>query len=247
MFNEFVPIGQYKEFLVETQEKINKQNESADAKAKNVKKDAEATGSRFEHVNEALELLYKHFPKCFIKEGDCKPLKIGILEDLRSKIEGIEGLSISKARAAVRLYTSRLRYHYCCKEGAKRIDLDGNEIDTISAEHAEYAKKCFEEINAKRKAANSNKKGFKKPFNKDGKNGFKKPFNKNGPKRFNKPRTVKATVDDLKAGREVLVTSNGRFVKGVVKQDANANSVTVTLDTGATVTLLIERVSIAQK
>ena len=122
---------------METQEKINKQNESADAKANNVKKDAEATGSRFEHVNEALELLYKHFPKCFIKEGDCKPLKIGILEDLRSKIEGIEGLSISKARAAVRLYTSRLRYHYCCKEGAKRIDLDGNEIDTISAEHAE--------------------------------------------------------------------------------------------------------------
>ena len=243
-----MPIGQYKEFLVETQEKKIKQNANADAMANDVKNEAEAVGSRFEHVNEALELLYKHFPKCFIKEGDCKPLKIGILDDLRSQIEGIEGLSISKARAAVRLYTSRLRYHYCCKEGAKRIDLEGNEVESISAEHAEYSKKCFEEIKAKRKAANANKKGFKKPFNKDNNKGtFKKPFNKNGPKRFKKPRTVKATVADLKAGREVLVTSNGRFVKGIVKQDANANSVTVTLDTGATVTLLIERVSIAQK
>ncbi|SPT67978.1 ProP effector [Anaerobiospirillum thomasii] len=201
-------------------------------------------GSRFEHINEALELLYTHFPKCFIKEGNAKPLKIGILDDLKNRIGDIEGMSISKARAAVRLYTTRLRYYYCVKEGEDRIDLDGNAVEKVTAEHASYAKERFDEINAKRKPAP--KKNNKKPFNKDDRGG-KKPFNRNAGAKRPRPRLVKATVDDLKAGREVLVSTNGRHVKGVVKQDASASSVTVTLDTGATVTLLIERVLIAQK
>ena len=139
--------------------------EGAEVKKSNNAKDKDAamaaaiaaqqaiTGTHQEHIQEALELLYKHFPKAFIKEGDCKPLKVGILEDLKPRISDIEGLSVSKVRAAVRFYTSRLRYFYAMREGAMRIDLDGNEIEPVSAEHAEYARTRFSEINAKRRPA----------------------------------------------------------------------------------------------
>lgn len=115
--------------------------------------DAKDVGTHQEHIKEALALLCEHFPKAFIKEGDCKPLKIGILEDLKAKIGEIEGLSISKVRAAVRVYTTRLRYFYAVREGAKRVDLDGNEVDTVTTEHAEYARNRFVEINSKRQGS----------------------------------------------------------------------------------------------
>lgn len=111
------------------------------------------TGTHQEHIQEALEMLYTRFPKAFIKEGDCKPLKVGILDDLKPKIEEINGLSVSKVRAAVRFYTSRLRYFYAMREGAMRVDLDGNEVEPVSSEHAAYARTRFAEINAKRRPA----------------------------------------------------------------------------------------------
>ena len=47
------------------------------------------TGTHQEHVKEALEPLYQPFPKAFIKEGDCKPLKVGLLEALKPLIADI--------------------------------------------------------------------------------------------------------------------------------------------------------------
>ena len=69
---------------------------------------ASAEGSHFDHIKETLEILYKTFPAVFVKEGEVKPLKIGIFEELKSKIASVEGLSLSKVRAALRIYTSRL-------------------------------------------------------------------------------------------------------------------------------------------
>ena len=66
------------------------------------KSEAVADGSHFEHVKETLDLLYKYFPKAFIKEGNCLPLKIGIFDDLKAAVPSHEGLSISKVRAALR-------------------------------------------------------------------------------------------------------------------------------------------------
>ena len=122
-----------------------------DAAAKSCSDAANDNGTHQEHIMEAMDLLCEHFPKAFIKEGDCKPLKIGILEDLKPRIVDIPGLSISKIRAAVRIYTSRLRYLYALREGSQRVDLDGNECGAVLAEHAAYARERFNEINSKRR------------------------------------------------------------------------------------------------
>jgi len=225
---------------VETQENALQQpvenaNESV------VEKNTES-GSHFEHVKESLELLYKSFPKAFVKEGDCKPLKIGIFDELKERISDIEGLSVSKVRAALRLYTSRLKYLYSVKEGAARIDLDGNECgDTVNAEHAQYASEKIKEINQKRKAT--------KPAKKQ--NSPKKFFRKNGPKGTKKTFKVegdKATAESLKNGTEVIVLSSEQhFVKGVVAQDAVKDTVYVTLKSGLTVNLPLDRVLLPKK
>ena len=59
---------------METQE-IKKEQELN----KNAEKQTETQaqeGTHFEHVKETLELLYKTFPKAFVKDGEARPLKI---------------------------------------------------------------------------------------------------------------------------------------------------------------------------
>lgn len=136
-----------------------------------------------------------------------------------------------------------MKYLYSVKEGAPRIDIDGNECgDTVSAEHASYAKERIDEINAKRKASKPkkapvNKKNFKKPANSA--KFHKKP---------NKVDGIKPTVEDLKTGTEVLVlSSEQRFVFGVVAENAQKDTVYVTLKSGLTVNLPLERVLLPKK
>ncbi len=196
-------------------------------------------GTRFEHVKESLEVLYKTFPKAFVKDGDARPLKIGIFEDLKTRVESIEGLSVSKVRAALRLYTSRLKYLYSVKEGAHRIDVDGNECeDVVSKEHADYAQEKIKEINSKRKASKPEKPA-RKNFRKFDKKPSRKPFKIEGDK---------ATIEDLKSGVDVIVlSSEQRFVRGVVAEDAVKDNVYVTLKSGLTINLPLDRVLLPKK
>ena len=212
-------------------------NEAAKTENEVASKNSEVKADKnvhFEHVKETLELLYKTFPKAFVKDGEVKPLKIGIFDDLKERIASVEGLSITKVRAALRMYTARLKYLYSVKEGVARIDLDGNATeDLVNAQHESYAKDRIAEINAKRKP--------QKPKNNTGKKNFvKKPFNGNKPQ-AKKPFKIegdKANVEDLKQGTEVLVLSSEQhFVRGVVAQDATKDTVYVTLKSGLTVNL----------
>lgn len=182
-------------------------NEAAKTENEVASKNSEVKADKnvhFEHVKETLELLYKTFPKAFVKDGEVKPLKIGIFDDLKERIASVEGLSITKVRAALRMYTARLKYLYSVKEGVARIDLDGNATeDLVNAQHESYAKERIAEINAKRKP--------QKPKNNTGmKNFVKKPFNGNKPqaKKLFKIEGDKANVEDLKQGTEVLVLSS---------------------------------------
>ncbi|MGN1281190.1 MAG: RNA chaperone ProQ [Succinivibrio sp.] len=200
-------------------------------------------GTHYDHIKETLELLYKTFPKAFIKDGELKPLKIGIFEDLKEKVSSIEGLSVSKVRAALRLYTSRLKYLYSVKEGACRIDLEGNDCgEPVTAEHVQHSQERIKEINAKRqslkpKKQNASKKNFKK--NGNGAKAPKKTFRIEG---------QKASSDDLKAGTEVLVLSSDKsYVRGIVATDAQKDSVIVTLKTGLSVNLSLDRVLLPTK
>ena len=222
-------------------------NEAAKTENEVASKNSEVKADKnvhFEHVKETLELLYKTFPKAFVKDGEVKPLKIGIFDDLKERIASVEGLSITKVRAALRMYTARLKYLYSVKEGVARIDLDGNATeDLVNAQHESYAKERIAEINAKRKP--------QKPKNNTGmKNFVKKPFNGNKPQ-AKKPFKIegdKANVEDLKQGTEVLVLSSEQHcVRGVVAQDAAKDTVYVTLKSGLTVNLPLQRVLLPKK
>ena len=222
-------------------------NEAAKTENEVASKNSEVKADKnvhFEHVKETLELLYKTFPKAFIKDGEVKPLKIGIFDDLKERIASVEGLSITKVRAALRMYTARLKYLYSVKEGVARIDLDGNATeDLVNAQHESYAKERIAEINSKRKP--------QKPKNNAGKKNFvKKPFNGNKPQ-AKKPFKIegdKVNVEDLKQGTEVLVLSSEQHcVRGVVAQDAAKDTVYVTLKSGLTVNLPLQRVLLPKK
>lgn len=93
------------------------------------------------------------FPHCFTMSGEAKPLKIGIFQDLVERLADNDKLSKTKLRAALRSYTVSWRYLHCIKEGAYRVDLDGNNGDVITASQAEYAQNQLKESKEKVKAA----------------------------------------------------------------------------------------------
>lgn len=84
--------------------------------------------------------LQKLYPKAFPKNPTPKvPLKIGILEDLQARSEEI---SISKEdlQLAIKTWCKSSRYWQACKEGADRLDLDGNPVGVVETTGAAHAK-----------------------------------------------------------------------------------------------------------
>lgn len=59
---------------------------------------------------EVIAFLAERFPHCFSAEGEARPLKIGIFQDLVERVGGEMNLSKTQLRSALRLYTSSWRY-----------------------------------------------------------------------------------------------------------------------------------------
>lgn len=70
---------------------------------------------------EVIAFLAERFPHCFSAEGEARPLKIGIFQDLVERVGGEMNLSKTQLRSALRLYTSSWRYLYGVKPGATRM------------------------------------------------------------------------------------------------------------------------------
>ncbi len=98
---------------------------------------------------EVIAFLAERFPRCFSAEGEARPLKIGIFQDLVERVEGELNLSKTQLRSALRLYTSSWRYLYGIKPGATRVDLDGNPCGELDEQHVEHARKQLEEAKAR--------------------------------------------------------------------------------------------------
>jgi len=96
-----------------------------------------------------IAFLAEKFPQCFTTDGEAKPLKIGIFQDIAERLEGDDRVSKTSLRAALRHYTSSWRYLHGSREGAVRVDLDGNDCGALEAEHIEHAKKTLKESKAK--------------------------------------------------------------------------------------------------
>ncbi|WP_189637923.1 RNA chaperone ProQ [Thalassotalea sp. HSM 43] len=98
---------------------------------------------------EVIAYLAEKFPACFSLEGQAKPLKVGIFQDLAEALNGDEKVSKTQLRQALRHYTSSWRYLKSVKAGTHRIDLSGAEIAEIDQEQADYAAKTLKESQEK--------------------------------------------------------------------------------------------------
>lgn len=111
---------------------------------------------------EVIAFLAERFPLCFTAEGEARPLKIGIFQDLVARVEGEQNLSKTQLRSALRLYTSSWRYLYGVKPGAIRVDLDGNPCGELEEQHVEHARKQLEEAKARVQAQRSEQQAKKR-------------------------------------------------------------------------------------
>jgi ProP effector len=102
-------------------------------------------------VRPIIAVLAERFPAAFfVFEQRRRPLKLGIYDDLIERLGGeLSDLDLS---AALRCYCGNSTYLNHCREGVGRLDLDGNVCGTVSAEHAENARKRLEGRRAKRAA-----------------------------------------------------------------------------------------------
>lgn len=111
---------------------------------------------------EVIAFLAQRFPHCFSAEGEARPLKIGIFQDLVERVQGENSLSKTQLRSALRLYTSSWRYLYGIKAGATRVDLDGNACGVLDEQHVEHARKQLEEAKARVQAQREQQKAKKR-------------------------------------------------------------------------------------
>ncbi|WP_345492437.1 RNA chaperone ProQ [Orbus sasakiae] len=167
--------------------------------------------------------LSNQFPNCFTIDGDAKPLKIGIFQDLVERLAKEEQFSKTKLRVALRSYTASWRYLHCIKDGANRVDLDGNACEAITSEQAEHAqqqlKESKEKAKAKRMAENKNKPTRANAADKKAKvhtrnsSPKSKPTVKSNPAQ---PALQKVELSRLKIGASVKVILGSKPVPAVV-------------------------------
>jgi sRNA-binding protein len=96
-----------------------------------------------EECEEAIRMLAERYPKCFFEEPRQRlPLKKNILADLQN--DGFPA-AYELLSAAVDWYMSHFSYRYALEAGAKRVDLNGREVGTVTElEHATAQKKIKE-------------------------------------------------------------------------------------------------------
>ena len=124
------------------------------------------SSQKFSNSKEVIAFLAETFPKCFSLEGEARPLKIGIFQDLAERLQEDERVSKTLLRSSLRHYTNSWRYLYSIKKGNHRVDLDGNQDAAIEQEHEDHAKQQLEE--SKAKAAEKRKAAGKPPRKKGG-------------------------------------------------------------------------------
>ncbi|HAS6358234.1 TPA: RNA chaperone ProQ [Vibrio vulnificus] len=192
---------------------------------------------KLKNSKEVIAYIAECFPKCFTLEGEAKPLKIGIFQDLAERLSEDEKVSKTQLRAALRQYTSSWRYLHGVKLGATRVDLDGNECDVLEEEHVEHAKATLAESKAKVQARRKEQAQKARDEEKS------KPKAKKAPqqRRANKPQAQKPAkqpvetralnADELITGKAVNVNmGKGNMAATIV--EINKDDVRVQLSNG---------------
>ncbi|WP_418642231.1 RNA chaperone ProQ [Vibrio chaetopteri] len=192
---------------------------------------------KLKNSKEIIAYIAECFPKCFTVEGEAKPLKIGIFQDLAERLKDDEKVSKTQLRAALRQYTSSWRYLHGVKPGAVRVDLDGNDCGVLEEEHVEHAKATLAESKAKvaarrkEQAQKAREEGKAKPKAKKPQ-GARKPQTTKKTAKVSKPVETRAlNADEMIIGKQVNVNmGKGNMAATIV--EINKEDVRVQLING---------------
>ena len=208
-------------------------------------------------TKEIIAYLAEKFPTCFSIDGNAKPLKIGIFQDLAEKLSGDETVSKTRLRQALRHYTSSWRYLKAIKVGTFRIDIDGNNSAEIDQEQADYASKTLKESQEKFGNKNTKDKAVKKPYkgnaNKGTKSVVKDASDNSRKEKFNSVKSSKRTTTKVAVKLKPVETSNavvGKHIKvqlGQSSMDAvitevSGKDVSVQLNSGMVVKTQVKNI-----
>ena len=190
--------------------------------------DAQVNSQKLTNTKDIIAYLAEKFPLCFILEGEAKPLKIGLFQDLAEALQDDERVSKTQLRQALRQYTSNWRYLHGCREGAVRVDLQGNPAGVLDAEHVAHEARVAE----KRKAEAAAKKAQQKQRP-------RKPANKNA-KHFNKPSLSAVDFSQISVGSVVKVKAGDHAKKATVVEVLK-DSARVELENGLVMSVAADR------
>jgi len=188
---------------------------------------------------EIIAYLAEKFPLCFSLEGEAKPLKIGLFQDLSEALKDDERVSKTQLRHALRQYTSNWRYLHGCKVGAVRVDLQGNPAGELEQEHADHAAQQLAEAKALVAQNRAGEKAAKAATEK------KRPARrtpKQGEKTVRKPKLLLTSVNmaELQEGQQVKVKVGDRAQNAKVLEFSN-EAARVELDNGLVVNVTADR------
>lgn len=122
------------------------------AVAKKVEKNGQNKPKWLEYAQYGVELLKAYFPLSFKEIQDIAPLKKGIKQDLVKRLGAIDSIVIEDKACMIKslaYYVNTNAYHKAMKEGAARLDLDGQAVETVTTQEMQYAQ---EKLAGKQKA-----------------------------------------------------------------------------------------------
>lgn len=157
-------------------------------------------------TKEVIAYLAEKFPLCFTVEGEVKPLKVGLFQELAEALAGDEKVSKTLLRQVLRNYTNSWRYLAACQANAARVGLQGEEVGTVTeqeAAHAAEALAAAKAVVAERKA--QERKEQRKAF-------FKQKAREENVKKRTEFKAKKPASDNLpKASDESLAALASKF------------------------------------
>lgn len=104
-----------------------------------VEQQTEQTQKTNPSTKEVVAYLAEKFPACFSLEGEAKPLKKGIFQELAEALAGDETVSKTLLRQVLRNYTNSWRYLAACQSNVARVGLQGEEVDVVTEDEAAHA------------------------------------------------------------------------------------------------------------
>jgi len=211
---------------------------------------------KFSDTKQVIQFLAETFPQCFTSEGNAKPLKIGIFQDLAEALKEEPRLSKTLLRSSLRHYTNSWRYLHAVKAGEDRVSLDGSADAKVEKDHEEHAQeqlRVSKEKFAERKKQEQEervkanvKKNYKNKTKQDGnvRRESAKLKQDRKPKTYPKPEKLSET--DLVPGTRVTVKIGKAPMPAAIVEVAK-DGIQVALDTGMQVKVQQDNLRLAPK